>query len=534
MADRDRDRGDEGASASGRSLDAVPNLGKTSKTRAETHKNNSTDTLQTPGEIKILKRLLDSATQRDKTVALPIDAAKGIYALWLKTLRGPQGARENNDPVLKALHEINQRLQKVEETTQRSIDPKEAPKTWASIAAAATTRPSIHSSTTMRQPPTTHNITIRPINDNTERTRDLPPKEALEIYREAFPKACAVSNLRSGDVRITLPDLAAKTAILRDANRIRETKGYKVKKEDYPVEVMAVQMSNLEIYTGKEAPARNAPAILALALENGRLNSGIKINRIQWVRQENHINGTARGRPTQEQKKTRGSIIVSLETENMRDNVLRNGFVVSGELHNATLYDYQLQLKRCFRCQKWGHTSTSCRANETCGHCLGDHQTRDCKTQEHSRCATCNGRNHKSWESAKCPRVKEMKERAYNLRVYLSARTDQIRTGSQEKIPQIATPSLGQKKRRIEESTGERLSEPPARRGVGRPPYSAVLRRAAISAGQQRIDLTTANLHTQNGNGGTKPTNAVQGDQLDVEMEVTNDTSDSNNPTPNE
>lgn len=63
---------------------------------------------------------------------------------------------------------------------------------------------------------------------------------------------------------------------------------------------------------------------------------------------------------------------------------------------------------QCFKCQKYGHTSKTCRAEKpTCKKCAGEHDSRDCKSDT-VKCANCNG-DHQS-SSSHC----KAKDRATN------------------------------------------------------------------------------------------------------------------------
>lgn len=63
--------------------------------------------------------------------------------------------------------------------------------------------------------------------------------------------------------------------------------------------------------------------------------------------------------------------------------------------------------RRCFRCQKYGHGSLSCRGRPTCAKCAEhDHSADDCNNTPH--CANCDG-GHASY-SRSCPAWKKEKE----------------------------------------------------------------------------------------------------------------------------
>lgn len=62
-------------------------------------------------------------------------------------------------------------------------------------------------------------------------------------------------------------------------------------------------------------------------------------------------------------------------------------------LGNGTCKVYDsFHVKRCFKCQKFGHISEKCKNVSVCGFCSGSHQTRDCelKNSSDSSAACCN------------------------------------------------------------------------------------------------------------------------------------------------
>ncbi|XP_075233845.1 uncharacterized protein LOC142331697 [Lycorma delicatula] len=62
--------------------------------------------------------------------------------------------------------------------------------------------------------------------------------------------------------------------------------------------------------------------------------------------------------------------------------------------------------RRCFNCQGYGHTTTSCSKIEVCGRCAKEGH-RDANCQEHEKCANCSG-SHTA-RSRDCPVFKKAK-----------------------------------------------------------------------------------------------------------------------------
>ena len=67
------------------------------------------------------------------------------------------------------------------------------------------------------------------------------------------------------------------------------------------------------------------------------------------------------------------------------------------------IYAYTMPVKMCFQCQRYDHSSISCKRKEVCGKCAGDHSHSTCTITDPKlfKCATCLG-NHKS-TSTTCP-----------------------------------------------------------------------------------------------------------------------------------
>jgi hypothetical protein len=63
-----------------------------------------------------------------------------------------------------------------------------------------------------------------------------------------------------------------------------------------------------------------------------------------------------------------------------------------------------LPIIRCFKCHGFGHKSMECQtAVEKCGHCGGDHQSKDCSTERSNyKCINCSKRNLKPHHKSKC------------------------------------------------------------------------------------------------------------------------------------
>ena len=94
-------------------------------------------------------------------------------------------------------------------------------------------------------------------------------------------------------------------------------------------------------------------------------------------------------------------------------------------LGNGTCKVYDnFHVKRCFKCQKFGHLSERCEHVSTCGYCAGHHETRDCTkknsaVQADACCSNCKNSpsknhqdncNHPAY-SINCPVLKSEQDK---------------------------------------------------------------------------------------------------------------------------
>jgi hypothetical protein len=180
------------------------------------------------------------------------------------------------------------------------------------------------------------------------------------------------------------------------------------------------------------------------------------ISRVSWLH----------GERTVKSGKARSSLIVYLSTESLRDKALQEGITIKGAWYNVKLWSQALQTPRCFRCNRWGHTQSTCAAKEACGHCAGAHDTRNCHQTTKDRCSNC-GRAHKAWNRVKCTVYKVAKESASRLRHALLMETVRIQSERNKQTEAKSIPVVL-----------------PARRGKGRP---TDLEKAGGASGQQPL-----------------------------------------------
>ena len=89
------------------------------------------------------------------------------------------------------------------------------------------------------------------------------------------------------------------------------------------------------------------------------------------------------------QKQT-GSLIIEFLDSKQADQVLERNFWWRGRRHHCGRTEEHLKLRRCSKCQAYGHVLKECSGSYRCGNCAGPHQAAACKS-EIKRCASCGG-----------------------------------------------------------------------------------------------------------------------------------------------
>jgi hypothetical protein len=342
-------------------------------------------------------------------------------------------------------------------------------RTWADVAAGPKPQ---------RDP--TAEITLRPTENNNTLKNITKPSEILQAVSGGLGRAgpIAARRLRSGDIRLTVSD---KEYALRNKGSIQNVLGATVLQQNYPVEVLGVPRT-LGVRSGGDATDRAANELLLkeLSRSSGKLVPGVQFTKVGWIPNRNP------------EKKTRGSLILGVESPAHRAECVRRGVLIDGQIYAARFYDYQLQSVRCYRCSRWGHLGRQCKAPPACGHCAKAHATEDCPNPEEKGCVNCKGRTHKAWETRSCPVSRDRKSRTQALRFRLLARTAEAQSYAQPSFSAAGLgvpnpPSVaGVKRAAAAHAEGGRRSPSPARRlnPVGRP---SGLRSAARTPGQTRL-----------------------------------------------
>jgi len=320
--------------------------------------------------------------------------------------------------------------------------------------------------------PTAHRTAVRVrIADAQGKT----PAELLAAIKPAIQGAYAVRLLKSGDVDVMVPDQKTKNQALNQ----QEGEGYKILRQDYPVEIPGMPLS-LGIKDGKGA--NNNEMIREICNATKKIIPGIAINRIRWLagnkaRVDRMRNG-----------KTRSTVIVSLPTQALQHEVVKRGVVIESQIYDARLYNNGLQVKQCYNCQQWGHTQSACGKQAQCGECASSHQTKEC-TKERVACANC-GRRHRAWQKSECHTFQKYMETISAKRAELLVATARLRNAdtSQANLRADGFELVGSRKR------GRALSpasKQPLAKKVGRP---SLIETAARDPNQTRIQVNCSQM----------------------------------------
>ena len=98
-----------------------------------------------------------------------------------------------------------------------------------------------------------------------------------------------------------------------------------------------------------------------------------------------------------------GHVKLLFRSREARDAAIKRGriFLRSGESCSVSQVDPHREIRRCFKCQHYGHKAAVCRMrSERCGKCAGEHQTRLCPGAP-PQCVNCGDAHHSG--SRSCP-----------------------------------------------------------------------------------------------------------------------------------
>jgi hypothetical protein len=411
--------------------------------------NNGSSKDATGNKPKWLKIVDDLIALEGEIESISKQKAKDAIRRVIQKFQEIDAAAQTSCEVITALEKG---FQKLEERLSTKLGGSKGPAkgaTWANVAAAAVPQPTAVA-------PTRPTVRIR-----IPEAADKSAAELLARVKPMIPGAYAVKPLRSGDIEVVVPDQRTKDHVLNQ----KEVEGCKVLRQDYPVEVPGVPLS---VTIKNRRDPENENTIREICWANKRVMPSLAINRIRWL----HDDKTQEAR--RKNGKTRGTVIMSLPTQELQYEVVRKGIVIDSQIYDARLFSQSLEVKQCYKCGQWGHTQSACGRKARCGECAGPHETRDCPKQGVS-CCNC-GKGHRAWQKAQCKTFQVYLEDIQAKRMRLVAETAAVRrTESTQSVP---FQFVGGKRGREEVPAGG-AAGPLPKKGPGRPPLGTPAREGA-------------------------------------------------------
>ena len=171
----------------------------------------------------------------------------------------------------------------------------------------------------------------------------------------------------------------------------------------FPIKVDGISKSVVLDLSG--GPKKLKPEVVTnFAADNSKDNIDCTAMKAVWI-----------SRPSD---KVNGSMIVWLKKREAAAYLLRKMTVIFGPTAGfAAPYQAKENNDPCFNCNSYGHYQFKCTKPAKCGHCSGDHQSRDCMNKNNPKCPACNGPH--SIMDRRCvanPRHKETRQQVSNTR----------------------------------------------------------------------------------------------------------------------
>jgi hypothetical protein len=271
-----------------------------------------------------------------------------------------------------------------------------APASYAAVAAQGAMSASIHSPQNARPPAQTQREIIVNIRnpETIQHIRDLDPRNLKAHVEKAIAqsgtisiKVMSVNQLQSGD-------LSVKTTTPNEMQILRQTaedwiprigNGTSIRSQTYGVLIHSVYTKDIDMN-------RLEDTIASILAENKPFIPTAEIKYAGWLN---------RNAPT----KAASTLLLEFTKPEDANKIIDEGLVWQGIFHDTERYERQCRLKQCFKCQKYGHIGTQCKAPPACGYCAQNHNSRDCPSRTNQdtpkKCVCCRG-THEAW-SSHCP-----------------------------------------------------------------------------------------------------------------------------------
>lgn len=351
-------------------------------------------------------------TRERGTVQHLLKALHDLEELATKLVRAYQHERKNETAVTPTRgDEIIRRLQAIEERlakpAQERVPAAPGARTWSQVAAKTSGQPA--------------RVELRL--ETMEGADRETPQEQLERVRKVIPEAQAIiTHARSHNkISVVVKDAARRDQILLGG--IQGVEGMKIIRRPRLVMVSGIPL-DAPIKNGK--CAENDEWIAHVHTKN----KGMRVERARWLYSDKNL-ATRRA----EGKQKKGSVILSMTTEEGQHKAVQKGLFVGAEWHPVQLWDVSLTDGQCFKCWKWGHNQSVCNSlREMCGHCAGTHATRDCTTKEDkdASCACCKQKGHRAWMSKSCRAYQRFRDENEKKKKELVGQTLAIQMGEHD------------------------------------------------------------------------------------------------------
>jgi hypothetical protein len=326
--------------------------------------------------------------------------------------------REFKESIAKEISGIKDNITEAIANIQPTSGPAPAPRTWSSVVASPT--PAAVEAARQRQA-------------QAQRTREARQQTEVIINLEDITTAIGnqlnstrdnegllkyIQNQINGPLRATRKNAkivsAARTSkyLLRltchtpeDAETIKTLEwpiiidGAKIHAPTYGIVVHGVSKADLD-------PAKQKEAIETIITSNSTIED-LKVTRVTPLMRKARNEAA----PTQ-------SIVLFVPDIDHAVKLTEEGIRIGYKHHQGVKYAPQTQIKRCFKCQDFGHKAMGCTRPTKCSKCGGDHDTRECVSTE-SKCANCGDANHRAWHR-ECPRQQKELERLRLVRASIS------------------------------------------------------------------------------------------------------------------
>ena len=214
------------------------------------------------------------------------------------------------------------------------------------------------------------------------------------LKHEGTKDIVGARHLPSGDIIANVASEKVKEGLENNVAWLKDIANSAIiKRQTFPVLVHGTKIREIDTSDQKEAARK-------IIEQNKRLHPDLKIMKLGWSAQ------------TLRSRKIYSSFIIELTTAEQANRVIKEGLVVENELINTELFDRNCRIQQCYRCNGYGHTRRTCKREDSCGHCAGDHAINVCDAREDrdpSKCVNCRG-GHPAW-STECKYRRKKSER---------------------------------------------------------------------------------------------------------------------------